>query len=82
MISNLISLFSNLHIPCLIITASLILPEGYRTYMSAGAVVWARSDEFLVVGTVCLFLIPFAIIGFGTYYSSGEGMIFVLILFG
>jgi spore maturation protein SpmA len=50
--------------------------------MSAGAVVWARSDEFLVVGTVCLFLIPFAIIGFGTYYSSGKGMIFVLILFG
>ena len=33
--------------------------------MSRGATVWARSDELLIVGTVCLFLIPFAIIGLG-----------------
>ena len=39
---------------------------GYDSDMSEGATVWARSDELLIVGTVCLFLIPFAIIGLGT----------------
>ena len=38
--------------------------------MSGGATVWARSDELLIVGTVCLFLIPFAIIGLGMYISN------------
>lgn len=45
--------------------------------MSAGAVIWARSDEFLVVGTVCLFLIPFAIIGFGKLNRKRERKIFI-----
>jgi hypothetical protein len=50
--------------------------------MSAGAVVWARSDEFLVVGTVCLFLIPFAIIGFGTFNRNRRHRMFILHQFG
>ena len=40
--------------------------------MSRGATAWARSDELLIVGTVCLFLIPFAIIGLGSYISNAH----------
>ena len=49
----------------------LLSIEGYHTYMSAGANVWARADELLIIGTVCLFLIPFAIIGLGKRFSVG-----------
>ena len=45
--------------------------------MKNGANVWIRADECLIISTIFLFLIPFAVIGFG----SGEDDEQVLVLF-
>ena len=50
---------------------------GYHTYMKNGANTWLKADECLIVGTIFLFLIPFAVIGLG----SGEDDEQVLVLF-
>jgi hypothetical protein len=50
---------------------------GYHTYMKNGANAWLKADECLIIGTIFLFLIPFAVIGLG----SGEDDEQVLVLF-
>lgn len=50
---------------------------GYHTYMKNGANAWLKGDECLIIGTIFLFLIPFAVIGLG----SGEDDEQVLVLF-
>jgi hypothetical protein len=51
--------------------------EGYHTHLADGAVTWTRAHEYLIVGTIFLFLIPFAVIGLG----SGEDDENVLVTF-